>query len=140
MSKKYHKRLQRNVWHELKDTLKMYRYMITEKGRIKGFYKDADGNLYSHWLSDKEIEEFGKAHKPQCTTMSFPVRDNTEESTVDRINDLRDYIDTKIQKSRDVDWGLSDNRSDRLMTETVIELQLILEKVDSILFHEFVKG
>lgn len=46
---------------------------------------------------------------------------------------LREYIDAKIQKSFDYDFGRSDKRSDRLMTETVIELQLILEKIDSIL-------
>ena len=57
----------------------------------------------------------------------------------EKIKDLRNYIDTKIQKSFDVDFGRSDKRSDRLMTETVIELQLIIEKLDSILFDEFVK-
>lgn len=35
------------------------------------------------------------------------------------------YIDDKIKKSFKADYGLSENRKDRLMTETIIELQII---------------
>lgn len=36
------------------------------------------------------------------------------------------YIEDKIQKSFNADWGLENSRrSDRLLTETVIELQII---------------
>lgn len=55
------------------------------------------------------------------------------DTNVKLIKSLRQYIDTKIQKSFDVDFGRSDKLSDRLMTETVIELQLIIEKIDNIL-------
>ena len=42
-----------------------------------------------------------------------------------RIDRVLKYIDEKIKKSFEVDCGLSENRTDRLMTETVIELQII---------------
>lgn len=42
-----------------------------------------------------------------------------------RIDKVIKYIDDKIEKSFKADWGLSENRADRLMTETVIELQII---------------
>lgn len=46
---------------------------------------------------------------------------------------IKDYIDDKIRKSFEVDWGISDKRSDRLFTETVVELQLIEQMIDDIL-------
>ena len=137
MGKKYHKRLQGPEWYSLKDKLKMYKYTINENGHIKGFYKDEDSNLYSHWLSNKELEDFNRVHRPKATTLTFKIQ--TSGSTIDKIKDLRNYIDTKIQKSFDVDFGRSDTRADRLMTETIIELQLVIEKLDNILWDEFKK-
>lgn len=163
MSKLKYTRVQGIEWFSVKDELEMIDYRINKKGHIKGFYKDEDGHLYSHWMNDEEEKEFlekmsmvipkpvkikpypirfgnnllvkgpdgnlGMVFSPRGCT----IKEKTEKSTVDKINDLRDYIDTKIQKSMEYDWGLSDKRGDRLMTETVIELQLIIEKLDEIL-------
>ena len=41
--------------------------------------------------------------------------------------DIEQHIKDKVRKSFEVDWGISDKRSDRLMTETVVELQIIEE-------------
>ena len=131
MGKKYHKRLQGPEWYAIKDKLKMYKYTISENSHVKGFYKDIDGNLYSHWLSNKELEEFNKTHKPKATTLTFEIQ--TSYSTIEKVKAVRDYIDKKIEKSFDVDFGRSGIISDRLMTETVIELQLVIEKLDEIL-------
>ena len=42
-----------------------------------------------------------------------------------RIDKVINYIDDKIDKSFKADMGISGRMSDRLMTETVIELQII---------------
>ncbi len=55
------------------------------------------------------------------------------KSAEERIEAARTYIKDKIQKSFKADWGLpGGNTSDRLFTETVIEMQII----DSILLGE----
>lgn len=55
------------------------------------------------------------------------------KSAEERIEEARSYIKDKIQKSFKADWGLpGGNASDRLFTETVIEMQII----DSILLGE----
>ena len=41
------------------------------------------------------------------------------------LNEVRKYVKDKIKKSFEVDCGISDKRSDRLFTETIVELQLI---------------
>lgn len=159
MSKKYHKRLQGDEWYGIKDKLFMTDYKINERGHIKGFYKDVDGNLYSHWFSNKEIDEFIETHKDEeClypkiignwkfvrrsngSLSAYPINHSLTEGKAitpfnvmkDKVQSLRDYIDRKIEKSFDVDFGRSDNRADRLLTETVIELQLIIEKLDEII-------
>lgn len=49
------------------------------------------------------------------------------KSSEERIKDVLDYINDKITRSFKADYGLSDIRSDRLFTETVIELQIIAD-------------
>lgn len=49
------------------------------------------------------------------------------KSSEERIKDVLDYINDKIARSFKADYGLSDVRSDRLFTETVIELQIIAD-------------
>lgn len=49
---------------------------------------------------------------------------------------IKDYIDWKIKKSFEVDWGISDKRSDRLFSETIAELQIIESMIDDILEKE----
>lgn len=49
------------------------------------------------------------------------------KSSEERIKDVLDYINDKITRSFKADYGLSDVRSDRLFTETVIELQIIAD-------------
>lgn len=59
------KRLQGPEWYAKKDSLLMTKYRINEKGHIKGTYTDMDGNLYSHWFSNKEVEEFKEQEKEE---------------------------------------------------------------------------
>ena len=46
---------------------------------------------------------------------------------------IKQHIENKIRKSFEVDWGISDKRSDRLFTETIVELQIIEQMIDEIL-------
>lgn len=52
--KKY-KRLQGQEWHNLKDKLKLKKYIINKNGNIKGFYVDDNGTIFTHWLNNEEI-------------------------------------------------------------------------------------
>ena len=198
MSKEVPKRLQGPEWYTKKDSLIMTQYRINEKGHIKGTYTDMKGNLYSHWFSNKEIEEFNMTFEKKEPTaaeayeaalnmkygiyagidrganpdetavrLEIPRLDISDiEMNIDRVlssselmkqmnelvikdeqekyvrvlmnrlhkvKEVRDYIDNKIQKSMKYDWGISGNRSDRMFTETVIELQLVIEKLDEII-------
>lgn len=158
MSKKYHKRLQGDEWYGIKDKLYMTDYKINERGHIKGFYRDIDGNLYSHWFSNKEIGEFIESHKDEESlypkiigNWKFTKRSNGSlsmfprgeslikedsnpvECIITKVKDVRDYIDQKIEKSFDVDFGRSDCLADRLFTETIVELQLVIQKLDEII-------
>lgn len=47
--------------------------------------------------------------------------------------DIKQHIKDKVRKSLEYDWGISSNRSDRLFTETVVELQLIEHMIDECL-------
>lgn len=53
--KKVYKRLQGDEWKDLRSTLTLFKYLKNTNGHIKGFYKDKNGKIYSHWLSDNEI-------------------------------------------------------------------------------------
>lgn len=68
MSKTKPTRLQGPEWHSKKDSLLMTKYRINEKGHVKGFYTDMEGNLYSHWFSDKEIEELKEQPEEDTVT------------------------------------------------------------------------
>lgn len=54
--KKVTKRLQGIEWHRMKNELCLVKYIRNDNSHVKGFYKDKDGNVYSHWLNDDEIE------------------------------------------------------------------------------------
>lgn len=127
-------RLQGAEWHKVKDRMVLISYRKNDHGHVKGFYKekDRDGVTYSHWMNDGEIEEFYDSHTPKVIHKEAEVKQALETNIV-LIKSLRQYIDTKIQKSFIYDWGMGGNYKDRLMTETVVELQLILEKIDDIL-------
>ena len=51
-----YKRLQGKEWHNLKDKLKLKKYIVNKNGNIKGFYIDDNGTIYTHWLNNEEIE------------------------------------------------------------------------------------
>lgn len=53
-----------------------------------------------------------------------------------QLQEIKNYIHNKIQKSMEYDMGINDNRSDHLFTETVIELQIIESMIDKILGEE----
>lgn len=46
------------------------------------------------------------------------------------LNEVRKYVKDKIKNSFEVDCGINDKRSDRLFTETIVELQLIENILD----------
>ena len=50
-----YKRLQGEEWHNLKDKLKLKKYIVNKNGNIKGFYVDDNGMIFTHWLNDEEI-------------------------------------------------------------------------------------
>ena len=50
-----YKRLQWEEWHNLKDKLKLKKYIINKNGNIKGFYVDDNGMIFTHWLNNEEI-------------------------------------------------------------------------------------
>lgn len=50
-------RLQGKAWYDKKESLNLIEYVKNSKGHIMGTYEDANGNLFWHWLSDKEIVE-----------------------------------------------------------------------------------
>ena len=39
----------------LKDKLKLKKYIINKNGNIKGFYIDNNGTIFTHWLNNEEI-------------------------------------------------------------------------------------
>lgn len=51
-------RLQKEKWLVMKDQLKPIKYLTNKNGKVKGFYKDKEGNIYTHLLSDEEIKDF----------------------------------------------------------------------------------
>ena len=65
MSKTKPTRLQGPEWHSKKDSLLMTKYRINEKGHVKGFYTDMEGNLYSHWFNNEEAKEFKEQEKEE---------------------------------------------------------------------------
>lgn len=65
MSKTKPTRLQGPEWHSKKDSLLMTKYRINEKGHVKGFYTDIEGNLYSHWFNNEEAKELKEQEKIQ---------------------------------------------------------------------------
>ena len=150
MRNKHYTRLQGAEWHGMKDKLKLVGYKANkdeDRSYIKGFYKDDKGNVFTHWMNDREIEEFKKEHTPQVHRNTYQLHRNTYEAqqllydlvlgenheVIESIEELKCYINDKIKRSFDVDFGKSNALSDRLFTETIVELQLILEKLDEIL-------
>ena len=55
-----YKRLQRKEWHNLKDKLKLKKYIINKNGHVKGFYADYNDTIYTHWLNNEEIMDILK--------------------------------------------------------------------------------
>lgn len=49
---------------------------------------------------------------------------------------IKKYISNKLLKSWEVEMGLNNSRSDRLMTETVTELQIIENMIDEVMTWE----
>lgn len=86
MSKNVPKRLQGPEWYAKKDSLLMTAYKINEKGHIKGQYMDMDGNLYSHWFSNKEIEE---------------LKEQPEEDTVTAYKEVIHHMGVDFGKGQD---------------------------------------
>ena len=49
------------------------------------------------------------------------------------LREIKQHIKDKVRKSLEYDWGISGRSSDRLFTETVIELQIIESMIDKAL-------
>ena len=81
-------------------------------------------------LTDEEAEAEIKQYSTQ---MRFYEIANEISRLEDGLKTIKQHIKDKIRKSFEVDWGISDKRSDRLFTETVIELDLIEHMIDEIL-------
>ena len=53
--------------------------------------------------------------------------------STDELENIKQHISEKIDKNFKYEMGMSDTVSDRLFTETVVELQVILDKIDKLL-------
>ena len=119
MSKKI-KRLQGPEWYAKKDSLLMTKYRINEKGHIKGTYTDMEGNLYSHWFSNKEAEEFKEQEKeeeiiinnignykvgvrPNGSLSMYHIPDEKEPTATEMATEHRDAIQFGIPTMSDLD-------------------------------------
>lgn len=123
MSKKTPKRLQGPEWYAKKDSLIMTAYKINEKGHIKGQYMDMDGNLYSHWFSNKEIEEFKE--------MSEPKEEEKEDDLVKAYNEVLKGVTFGKDISEKFDKAVIEHFSIPAMSDLAID-----ESINNILGRE----
>lgn len=63
----------------------------------------------------------------------FSEEDNIYKEQLKRI---KKHIEKKLLHNWEIDMGMSSDRSDRLMTETVIELQIIESLIDEVMTYE----
>ena len=54
----------------------------------------------------------------------------------EQLKRIKKHIDKKLLRNWEVDMGMSSNRSDRLMTETVVELQVIESMIDEVVDYD----
>lgn len=54
----------------------------------------------------------------------------------EQLKRIKRYIEKKLLRNWEVDMGMSSDRSDRLFTETVIELQKIESMIDEVMTDE----
>ena len=57
---------------------------------------------------------------------------NENDIYKEQLKRIKRHIDKKLLRNWEVDMGMSSNRSDRLMTETVVELQVIESMIDEV--------
>ena len=81
-------------------------------------------------LTDEEAADVIDKYGAQ---MRFYGMVNEISRLEDGLKNIKQHIKTKIGNSALCDWGISDKLSDRLFTETVVELQLIEQMIDDIL-------
>lgn len=58
---------------------------------------------------------------------------NNEYVKKEALEKIKQHIKDKVRKSFEYDWGISSCMSDRLFSETIVELQLIESMIDNIL-------
>lgn len=90
--KKY-KRLQGEEWYNLKDKLKLKKYIVNKNGNIKGFYVDNNETIFTHWLNNEEIialKENGEYEMKKVYKFNKEVSNNV----ISRItrNDRKTYM------------------------------------------------
>ena len=63
---------------------------------------------------------------------------DTEETCIHKetLKRIKQYIEKKNLNAWRVDVGMSSDRSDRLMTETVVELQIIESMIDEVMTYD----
>ena len=86
------------------------------------------------YITKDDLEKFRK--QVGDTLIEIESIQNNIELWGTQLTEVKNYIHNKIQKSMEYDMGINDNRSDRLFTETVIELQIIESMIDKILGEE----
>lgn len=65
--------------------------------------------------------------------LKFAVMQKQIDNLAKALRDIEQHIKDKVRKSFEVDLGISDKLSDRLMTETVVELQIIEQMINDAL-------
>lgn len=61
---------------------------------------------------------------------------NMENIYKEQLKRIKKYIENKTLKSFEVDLGLSNDMSNRMMTETVTELQIIASMIDEVMTYD----
>lgn len=61
---------------------------------------------------------------------------NEERIYKDQLKRIKQHIERKTLKSFEVDMGMSNEMSNKLMTETVVELQVIESMIDEVMEYE----
>ena len=86
--------------------------------------------VINSWNEEKHIEN----HEEYAVyALQFAVMRKQIDMLSKAMLDIGQHIKDKVRKSLEVDWGISNKLSDRLFTETIVELQIIEQMINDAL-------
>ena len=89
---------------------------------------DINGIAYTDNIPDNT--KIGITKEQYCEYTQLKEKNKKLE---DSLKEIKQHIRNKIKKSFDYDYGIGGSSSDRLFTETIIELDLIENMIDEAL-------